>query len=120
MHDCLFANQRAMSREAILAHAGALGLDMTRFMADLDGTRQQATLDRDLAEGKKLGVEGTPTFFINGMALVGAQPVDAFVRVIDKALAAPASRRRAALTGRVGSWIGSRSRSGSSGGSITI
>jgi protein-disulfide isomerase len=87
MHDRLFANQRAMSRQDILAHAGTLGLDMTKFMADLDGPRLQAVLDRDLGEGRKVGVEGTPTFFINGTALVGAQPIDAFVRVIDKALA---------------------------------
>ena len=87
MHDRLFANQRDMSRQTILAHAGALGLDMTKFIADLDGTRQQAILDRDLGEGRKVGVDGTPTFFINGTALVGAQPLDAFVKVIDKALA---------------------------------
>jgi protein-disulfide isomerase len=61
---------------------------MTKFMADLDGPRLQATLDRDLAEGRKVGVEGTPTFFINGTAVVGSQPIDAFVKVIDKALAA--------------------------------
>ena len=44
---------------------------------------------RDLAEGTKLGVDGTPTFFINGTALVGAQPLDAFTAIIDKALGAP-------------------------------
>jgi protein-disulfide isomerase len=88
MHDRLFANQRAMSRQDILAHAGALGLDMTRFIADLDGPRMQAILDRDLAEGRKAGVEGTPTFFINGTPIVGSRPLDAFVTVIDKALAA--------------------------------
>jgi protein-disulfide isomerase len=89
MHDRLFANQRAMSRQDILGHAGALGLDMTRFIADLDGPRMQAILDRDLGEGRKVGVEGTPTFFINGTPLVGSQPLEAFVRVIDKALASP-------------------------------
>jgi protein-disulfide isomerase len=92
MHDRLFANQRAMTREDMLAHAKALGLDMTRFTADLDSPRVQAVLDRDLGEGRKVGVEGTPTFFINGAAIVGSQPLDAFVRVIDKALApAPAA-----------------------------
>jgi protein-disulfide isomerase len=90
MHDRLFANQRAMSRQDIMGHAGALGLDMTRFLADLDGPRLQAVLDRDLGEGRKVGVEGTPTFFINGTAVVGSQPLDVFVKVIDKALASPA------------------------------
>jgi protein-disulfide isomerase len=87
MHDRLFANQRGMSRQDILAHAGAIGVDMTRFLADLDGPKMQAILDRDLGEGRKVGVEGTPTFFINGIPVVGSQPLDVFVKVIDKALA---------------------------------
>ncbi len=85
MHDRIFANQRGMTRQDLLGHAGALGLDMTKFMADLDGPRLQAVLDRDLAEGRKVGVEGTPTFFINGTPVVGSQPIDVFVKVIDKA-----------------------------------
>jgi protein-disulfide isomerase len=87
MHDRLFSNQRSMSRQDILGHAGAIGLDMTRFLADLDGPKMQAILDRDLGEGRKVGVEGTPTFFINGMPVVGSQPMEMFVKVIDKALA---------------------------------
>jgi protein-disulfide isomerase len=88
MHDRIFANQRDMSREALLGHARALGLDVARFTADLDGAASQAALDRDLAEGAKLGVDGTPTFFINGTPLVGAQPIEDFAAAIDKALAA--------------------------------
>jgi protein-disulfide isomerase len=91
MHDRLFANQRALQRDDLLAHAKALGLDMARFTADLESPRLKAILDRDLAEGAKLGVEGTPTFFINGTALVGAQPESAFTAAIDKALAPPPS-----------------------------
>jgi protein-disulfide isomerase len=87
MHDRIFANQRGMTRQDFLGHAGALGLDMTKFIADLDGPRLQAVLDRDLGEGRKVGVEGTPTFFINGTPVVGSQPIDVFVKVIDKALA---------------------------------
>jgi protein-disulfide isomerase len=90
MHDRIFANQRGMTRQDFLTHAGALGLDMTKFLADLDGPRLQTVLDRDLAEGRKVGVEGTPTFFINGTPVVGSQPIDVFVKVIDKALASPA------------------------------
>lgn len=96
MHDRLFANQRAMSQQDLLGHAGALGLDMTKFMSDLNAPRLQGILDRDLAEGRKVGVEGTPTFFINGTAVVGSQPLEAFVRVIDKALAAAAAPAPAA------------------------
>ena len=93
MHDRIFANQRDMSREALLGHARALGLDLARFTADFDGAASKAALERDLAEGATLGVDGTPTFFINGTPLVGAQPLEAFAEAIDKALAAkPAAR----------------------------
>ena len=45
-------------------------------------------LDRDQAEAAKVGVDGTPTFFVNGTPLIGAQPIEAFTAAIDKALAA--------------------------------
>jgi protein-disulfide isomerase len=87
MHDRIFANQRAMKREDLLAHAKALGLDVPRFTADLESDRFKTVLDRDLAEGGKVGVDGTPTFFINGVPVVGARPLEAFTAVIDRALA---------------------------------
>ncbi|MEO5822895.1 MAG: thioredoxin domain-containing protein [Vicinamibacteraceae bacterium] len=89
MHDRIFANQRTMDRETLLAHAGALGLDRAKFTADLDGPQSQAALERDQAEAAKVGVDGTPTFFINGTPLVGALPLEAFTAAVDKALAAP-------------------------------
>jgi protein-disulfide isomerase len=88
MHDRIFANQRAMDRDTLLAHAAALGLDRAKFIADLDGPQSKAVLDRDQAEAAKVGVDGTPTFFIDGVPLVGAQPLEAFAAAIDKALAA--------------------------------
>ena len=90
MHDLIFANQKQMGRDDLIAHAKTLGLDMPRFLKDFDDSRFIAFMDRDMAEGTKAGVDGTPTFFINGTALVGAQPFEAFTAVIDKALAAPA------------------------------
>jgi protein-disulfide isomerase len=90
MHDAIFAKQRTMKREDLLAHAAALKLDLARFTADLDSSTFTALIDRDMKEGAKVGVEGTPTFFVNGQAVVGAQPLERFVAVIDKALAAPA------------------------------
>jgi protein-disulfide isomerase len=95
MHDLIFANQARMGRDDLIAHAKTLGLDMPRFLKDFDDSRFIAFIDRDLAEGMKVGVDGTPTFFINGTALVGAQPLDAFTAVIDKALAAPAESQGA-------------------------
>ena len=96
MHDRIFANQRTMAREDLLAHAKALGLDMARFTAAIDAPQATAVMERDKAEGEKVGVDGTPTFFVNGTPLVGAQPLQAFAAAVDKALAATAPPERAA------------------------
>jgi protein-disulfide isomerase len=92
MHDRIFANQRAMSREDLLGHAAALGLDVPTFTATMDAERTGKLVDRDVAEAEKVGIDGTPTFFVNGKPLVGAQPLEAFTAAVDAALAAPAPR----------------------------
>jgi protein-disulfide isomerase len=66
MHDLLFASQPAIRRADLLTYAERLGLDMGRFRKDLDSDRLKALIAQDQAEGTKLGVSGTPTFFING------------------------------------------------------
>jgi protein-disulfide isomerase len=87
MHDKLFANQKALERDSLIAHARDLGLDMGRFEKDLENPRYDEQIKRDTAEGQQNGASGTPTFFINGRQLVGAQPFDAFKKVIDEELA---------------------------------
>ena len=94
MHDAIFAKQRTMKRDDLLAHAAALKLDVARFTADLDSKQFDALIQRDLKEGANVGVEGTPTFFVNGQPLVGAQPFERFTAAIDRALAsAPAATK---------------------------
>jgi protein-disulfide isomerase len=88
MHDRIFANQRALTRADLVAHAQALGLDTAKFDAAIDAERTAAILERDKKEGEGAGIDGTPTFFINGTPLVGAQPLQAFAAAVDKALAA--------------------------------
>jgi protein-disulfide isomerase len=85
-HDKLFANQRAMDRASLEKYAQELGLDVGKFKAALDGNKFDAQITADMNEATRMGVSGTPTFFINGRMLVGAQPVDAFKRVIDEEL----------------------------------
>jgi protein-disulfide isomerase len=87
MHDRIFANQRAMTRDDLIGHAKALGLDVPRFTAALDAPAAAALLERNKREGEALGVDGTPTFFVNGTPVVGAQPLQAFSAAVDKALA---------------------------------
>jgi protein-disulfide isomerase len=86
MHDALFANQRGLKRDDLLGYASRLGLDVTRFTADLDSDRFDAVLSRDMVEGTKLGIDGTPTFFVNGQRLVGAVPYESFTAAVDRAL----------------------------------
>ena len=89
MHDAIFRDQRAMKRDDLVRLAGSLGLEMTRFTADLDNERLKGLVQRDMAEGLRVGVDGTPTFFVNGHRLVGAKPFEAFKALIDRELARP-------------------------------
>ena len=91
MHDLLFGNQHALGREDLLRYARQLNLDMERFQADLDNDQSAKALESDRREAEQLGVSGTPTFFVQGEMLVGAQSVDAFSKMIDPML--PASAR---------------------------
>ncbi len=86
MHDKLFANQQALDRGNLERYAQELGLDMGKFKAALDSNKYDAYIQADSAEGMRVGANGTPTFFINGRQLVGAQPIDAFKNVIDDEL----------------------------------
>jgi protein-disulfide isomerase len=88
MHDKLFANQQALDRPALEKYAQELGLDMPRFKAALDSGKFKDKVDAEDKEGAAFGVTGTPTFFINGTRLVGAQPFEAFKAAIDKELKA--------------------------------
>ena len=86
MHDAVFASQVAPRREDLIHYAGELGLDMDQFVTDLESGRYLQVIARDRAEGERLGVKGTPTFFINGRRLVGAQPYSVFKKVIEDEL----------------------------------
>ncbi len=86
MHDKLFANQQALDRASIEKYAQEIGLDMNKFKAALDSNKFDAEITKDSNEGMQAGANGTPTFFINGRMLVGAQPIDQFKAIIDEEL----------------------------------
>jgi protein-disulfide isomerase len=86
MHDKLFANQQALDRPALEKYAQEIGLNMNKFTAALDSGKFKDKVDSDAKEGAAVGATGTPTFFINGTRLVGAQPADKFKEVIDAEL----------------------------------
>ncbi len=85
-HDKLFANQQALDRPALEKYAEELSLNMGKFKSALDSGKFKSQIDKDKEEAGKVGASGTPTFFINGNRLVGAQPIDQFKTAIDAAL----------------------------------
>ncbi|MBK6810871.1 MAG: thioredoxin domain-containing protein [Sandaracinaceae bacterium] len=87
MHDLLFANPRSLSRADLERYAQQVGLDMRRFSAALDQQTHRARVEADMDAARALGASGTPTFFINGRQLTGAQPEARFVEAVDRALA---------------------------------
>jgi protein-disulfide isomerase len=86
MHDKLFSNQQALSDATYAQYAKELGLDMAKFNADLSSPDIAAGIQKDMQQGSSLGANGTPTFFINGRQLVGAQPAEQFKQIIDDEL----------------------------------
>lgn len=66
MHDALYARQPPLTRDHVLEAAESLGIDMDRFMRDLDDPDLRSHIDEDLADGRRNGVTGTPTIFIDG------------------------------------------------------
>jgi protein-disulfide isomerase len=72
LHDKMFANFRQLSRDNILKWAAEVGLDLPRLTADLDSGKYRAAVDRETQEGETAGVNGTPTFFINGKRYNGS------------------------------------------------
>jgi protein-disulfide isomerase len=85
-HDLLFSHQTALDRPALEKYASDLKLDMKRFRAALDGGKFKGHIQKDGRQAAATGATGTPTFFINGQRLVGAQPFDNFKKVIDQQL----------------------------------
>jgi len=85
-HDHLFKNQRALAAENLKEHAQAVGLDADAFNACLDSGKFRQDVNKDHQEGISVGVTGTPAFFVNGRFLSGAQPFEAFQRIIDEEL----------------------------------
>jgi len=86
-HDMLFSDEYGLSREAYIQYAADLNLDGDAFDTCLDSGKFDDYIQEDMDFSLNLGVRSTPTFFINGLAVVGAQPLDVFTQVIDQELA---------------------------------
>ncbi|MBT4191866.1 MAG: DsbA family protein [Candidatus Diapherotrites archaeon] len=87
MHDKIFENQNAIGVNNLKTYAKQIGLDEGEFDVCLDSGAMAQEVAKDFSDGQKLGVSGTPTFFVNGTKLVGAQPLSAFEQIIEAELA---------------------------------
>ncbi len=85
-HDRLFSGEFELSANAYTQYATELGLDEAKFNDCMSSHRYKDEVTADYQYASNLGVRSTPTFFINGIALIGAQPIEAFQQIIDKEL----------------------------------
>jgi protein-disulfide isomerase len=92
-HDLVFTNQADITsktaEEVIIALKGfatTLGLNQQQFDNCLDSEKYKNNVEKDAADGSTAGVSGTPTFYINGIPVVGALPYETFKTELDKAL----------------------------------
>ena len=91
-HDRLFANQQALQPDFLKTYAADAGLDATAFSACLDTAKYANLVQAQMDVGAGLGVSSTPTVFINGRLLSGAQPYEVFTAIIDEELERAKSR----------------------------
>lgn len=86
MHDAMFAHRNDLSRKNILALAKQVGINVDQFESDLDSTEVRETVVRDVQDGDRAHVEGTPTLFISGQRYNGAVTLASLKPVIDAEL----------------------------------
>ena len=83
----MFQDISALAVPQLKQAAAKLGLNQATFDQCLDSGTHQARVQAGYQEGEKLGVTSSPTIYVNGRPLIGAQPFEAFKQVIDEELA---------------------------------
>lgn len=85
-HDMLFDNQKDWTKDELKDYAKKVGADVKKFEECFDAKKYAAQIDASMAEGQKLGVNSTPSFFVNSQLIKGAQPLAEFREIIDEAV----------------------------------
>ena len=90
-HDLLYENQGsknggAFSDESLIGFAREAGLNVEQFESSFKGGKYEDVVEQVFREAQDAGIQGTPTFFINGRILIGAQPLEAFEQAIEEEL----------------------------------
>lgn len=97
MHDAMYAHPDRLSRQDLLADASKLGLNINEFEADLDSAAVKQIIMRDIGEGNRAGVEGTPTLFINGQRYNGPLEADVLEPLLNAQLKKAGTKTVAAV-----------------------
>jgi len=100
LHDAMFAQKGNLSRRGILALAAGLGLDMKRFQADLDSPEIKRAIQKEIDEGQHIGVDSTPTLFVDGQRFNGPLTVASLKPIVDNELKHPAKAPTATTASR--------------------
>jgi protein-disulfide isomerase len=85
MHDLLFRNQQRLTSRDLLRYAAALELDVERFAADLNSHTYAPRVREDFLSGVRSGVNGTPTFFVNGLRHNGGHDPESLLAALKSA-----------------------------------
>ncbi len=86
MHDAMFADQSKLAVNDLKATAKKIGLNSANFDKCLDSKKFLSQVEKDVEQGQAIGVKSTPTFFVNGQLIQGAQPIEVFSEIIDSEL----------------------------------
>jgi NhaA family Na+:H+ antiporter len=92
LHDWIYDSEAPVTEARVVEQARAMGLDMARFVADLEGPEAAARVEEDLAEGRRNGVTGTPTLFVDGVRYDGAWDFYSMLEALERPVAARVQR----------------------------
>lgn len=86
LHDWMFSNQDKLDSDSLKDAAKTVGADVKKFSECLDANKYMVQVQNDIEQGKNIGVKSTPTFFVNGQLISGAQPIEVFSEIIEEEL----------------------------------
>jgi protein-disulfide isomerase len=86
MHDILLTRSPKLDRASLIDYADELKLNVKKFTAAIDGGMHEKEIDRDIALAHSMDLYNTPTFYINGLQVVGERPFEYFKKIIDEQL----------------------------------
>lgn len=84
LHDYMFKNQDKLDQDNLVKAGAEIGLNKDQFEKCITSHKYQQKVEESVAEGQEIGVKSTPTFFINGQLINGAQPIEVFADLIDE------------------------------------